>query len=117
MRWYELQDIGTATPSVRQSGTLFTPTATNTFDERNYWLPSVMVSGQGHVALGASMAGTNEFINAVAAGRFAGDPLGTMQAPVALTSSSTAYNPVNDNGVSRGTMTSCRRSFSVTAAA
>jgi hypothetical protein len=97
-RWYELSGVDTPTPTVVQSGTLFAASATNTVDERNYWIPTVMVSGQGHMALGASMAGTNEFINAVTAGRLAGDALGTLQAPLALTSSSTAYNPLGDPG-------------------
>jgi hypothetical protein len=97
-RWYELTGLNTATPSVVQSGTLFASSATNTVDERNYWIPTVMVSGQGHMALGASIAGTSEFINAATAGRLAGDTLGTLQAPVALTTSATAYNPAGDTG-------------------
>jgi hypothetical protein len=98
-RWYELTDLNTASPSIVQSGTLFAATATNTLDERNYWIPSVMVSGQGHMALGASIAGTNEFANAVTAGRLAGDTLGTLQAPLGLTASTTAYNPPGDTGI------------------
>lgn len=97
-RWYELSGVNTATPTVVQSGTLFTSSGTNGVDDRNYWIPSVMVSGQGHMALGASIAGTNEFINAVTAGRLAGDTLGTLQAPVAYTTSATAYNPTGDTG-------------------
>jgi hypothetical protein len=97
-RWYELTGLNTPTPSIVQSGTLFTTSASNTVDERNYWIPTVMVSGQGHMALGASIAGTNEFANAVTAGRLAGDTLGTLQAPLALTTSATAYNPPGDTG-------------------
>jgi hypothetical protein len=98
-RWYELTGLNTVTPSIVQSGTLFTSSATNTFDERNYWIPAVMVSGQGHMALGASIAGTSEFANGVTAGRLAGDTLGTLQAPVAFTTSTTAYNPPGDTGI------------------
>jgi len=98
-RWYEVGGvISPGTPTVLQSGTVFTATATNTFDERNYWIPSVMVSGQGHAALGFSTAGTNEFANAATVGRLASDPLGTMQTPVLYTSSTTAYNPPGDPG-------------------
>ncbi len=96
-RWYELQNL-TSTPSVVQSGTLFTPGSPGSFDERNYWIPTVVVSGQGHMALGCSIAGTNERINAATVGRLAGDPLGTLQAPVAYTTSTTAYNPPGDPG-------------------
>jgi hypothetical protein len=96
-RWYEIANLST-TPTLVQSGTLFASSASNTFDDRNYWIPSVMVSGQGHMALGSSIAGTSEFANAATAGRLASDPLGTLQAPTVLTSSSTAYNPPGDPG-------------------
>ncbi len=96
-RWYEIQNLAT-TPSVVQSGTVFTATGTNTVDERNYWFPSVMVSGQGHAAMGFSTAGTSEFANAGTVGRLATDVLGTVQTPVVYTSSATAYNPAGDPG-------------------
>lgn len=101
-RWYEISNLNNPAPTLVQAGTLYTSTITNTFDERNYWIPSVMVSGQGHMALGSSIAGTAEFANAATAGRLASDPLGTLQAPVALTNSSTAYNPPSDPGDSGG---------------
>src|SRR5579859_6091491 len=96
-RWYELQGIATGqTPSVVQSGTIFQPSAGNTTDQRFYWMGTVMVSGQGHAAIGFSTAGVNEFINAGIAGRLVNDPLGTMQAPSLYTSSATSYNPPGD---------------------
>jgi hypothetical protein len=101
-RWYEITGLNTATPSVVQSGTLFAATAANDFDQRNYWIPSVMVSGQGHMAMGSSAAGTSEFANAATAGRLAGDPLGALQSPVLYTASATAYNPPGDSGASNG---------------
>src|SRR5258706_10357259 len=94
VRWYELQGIAAGqTPSVVQSGTVFQPSASNTTDQRSYWMGSIMVSGQGHAAMGFSVAGANEHINAATAGRLASDPLGAMQTPVLYTASSTAYNP------------------------
>src|SRR2546423_13996842 len=63
---------------------------------------TVMVSGQGHAALGFSVAGANEFIDAGTAGRLAGDTLGTLQTPVLYTASSTAYNPPGDPGGTEG---------------
>jgi hypothetical protein len=96
-RWYELQGIATGqTPGVAQSGTIFQSSAGNTTDQRFYWMGTVMVSGQGHAAVGFSTAGVNEFINAGIAGRLAGDPLGTMQASSLYTSSSSSYNPPSD---------------------
>jgi hypothetical protein len=102
-RWYELQNLAT-TPTVVQSGTLFDNTGANDVDQRNYWIPSITVSGQGHAALGCSIAGTNEHINAFTTGRLATDALGTLRdgpggtAFPGYTSSSTAYNPVDDPG-------------------
>lgn len=99
-RWYELQGIATGqTPSVVQSGTVFDTAASN---PRFYWIPSVMVSGQGHVAMGFSTAGAAEYINAGTVGRLAADPAGTMETPLLSTSSTTAYNPPGDPGGTSG---------------
>jgi hypothetical protein len=104
-RWYELQNL-TSTPSVRQSGTLYDNAATNDVNQRNYWIPSIAVSGQGHAALGCSIAGTNEHINAFTTGRLAGDTLGTLQdgpgTPAGYTASASAYNPPSDPGGAGG---------------
>jgi hypothetical protein len=104
-RWYELQNvISPGVPSVLQSGTLFDNNATNDANQRNYWIPSVMVSGQGHAALGMSIAGTNERVNAFTTGRLTGDTLGTLRngpggaALPGYTASATAYNPPGDPG-------------------
>jgi hypothetical protein len=104
-RWYELQNIITpGTPGVVQSGTLFDNNPTNDANQRSYWMPSIMVSGQGHAALGCTIAGTNERINAFTTGRLAGDTLGLLRdgpggaALPGYTASSTAYNPPADPG-------------------
>ena len=99
VRWYELTGIPTGqTPSVFQSGTVFQPSSGNTTDQRCYWMGSVMVSGQGHAAMGFSVAGANEHVNAGAAGRLANDALGTMRTPVLYTASSTPYNAHDHKG-------------------
>ncbi len=99
-RWYELQNL-TGTPTVVQQGTVFDAAATN---PKFFWMPTVMVSGQGHAAIGFSTAGTNNRANAGATGRWASDTLGAMQVPAAYeyTASSTAYNPPGDSGGSGG---------------
>jgi hypothetical protein len=103
VRWYELQGIGSGqTPSVVQSGTLFQPSANNTADQRNYWMGTIMVSGQGHALMGFSTAGANEFINAGTAGRLASDPLGTLRTAQLYTSAASSYNPVKDPGGAGG---------------
>ncbi|MBL8190375.1 MAG: hypothetical protein JNK38_20330, partial [Acidobacteria bacterium] len=98
IRWYEITGVNTNSPSLKQAGTLFTPTTTNTEDERNYFMPSLAISGQGHVLLGGNTAGTNEYINAMIANRLADDPLGTLQSPVPISSSPAPYNPSSDSG-------------------
>ena len=92
-RWYEIGTL-TTTPALIQSGTVYD----NSSNVRNYWIPSVNISGQGHIAMGFSTAGTNERINGGTIGRLATDVTGTMQTPVLYTSSSTAYNPASDPG-------------------
>lgn len=102
-RWYELQGIPTGfTPSVVQSGTVFDPTAPNDVNQLNYWIPSIMVSGQGHAAMGFSRAGAAVRIDGYTCGRLSIDTLGTMQAFTALTTSSTDYSPSFDTGAGRG---------------
>jgi VCBS repeat-containing protein len=89
-RWYELQNLDT-TPAVRQSGAVFDAAASN---PRSYFMGSVMVSGQGHVALGSTVAGATSFVNAAVTGRLASDPLGQMNgAPQVYSANASAtYN-------------------------
>src|SRR5260370_34119619 len=63
---------------------------------------TVMVSGQGHAALGFSVAGANEHANAGTVGRLTNDALGAMRSPVLYTASGAAYNPTNDPGGTHG---------------
>ncbi len=73
IRWYEIENLAT-TPAVRQSGTVFDAAGSN---PASYFFGSVMVNGQGHMALGSSVAGATTFVNAVTTGRLATDTLGT----------------------------------------
>src|SRR5262249_18005292 len=88
--------------SVNQSGTVFQSSPSNTSDQRSYWMGTMMVSGQGHVAMGFSVAGANEYANAGTVGRLANDPLGSMRTPTLYTASSTSYNPPGDPGSANG---------------
>jgi hypothetical protein len=87
-RWYQLGNL-TTTPSLTQSGTLFDSSSTN---PRGFWIPSVAMSGQGHMALGSSYAGNADHAGVAVAGRLSGDPLGTIQAPTLAVVSTTNYN-------------------------
>ncbi|MEK7831840.1 MAG: BACON domain-containing protein, partial [Acidobacteriota bacterium] len=102
IRWYEITGINTNSPALRQAGTLFAQTATNTEDERNYFMPSLAVSGQGHMLIGGSTAGTSEYVNAAIANRLAGDPLGVLQSPLLISASPGPYNPSSDSGNLQG---------------
>ncbi len=95
-RWYQINNLSTS-PALVQSGTIFSAGANNA-NQRNYFIPTMMISGQGHIALGFSTAGTNEYANAGTTGRLNTDAAGYTQTPVLFTSSSTAYNPSWDPG-------------------
>lgn len=94
-RWYEITNL-TTTPTLNQSGTLFDNAASN---PRYYWIPSVAMSGQGHMAIASSTAGINQFAQIYTAGRLRTDPLGSLQASVIAQSSSTVYNV--ESGIQR----------------
>ena len=98
VRWYQLTNID-LTPIVFQTGTIFDATATN---PKNYFFPSVMISGQGHMAFSLASAGNNDRANAATTGRLGTDALNTTQAIAPTTSSSTAYNPSGDPGGTGG---------------
>ena len=89
IRWYQFNMVIPTVPLLTQSGTLFDSAPTNPIF---YWMPSLLTSGQGHMALGFSAAGATLFANAGTVGRLASSPLGTLGTPVLYTSSSTSYN-------------------------
>ena len=98
-RWYDLTNL-TGTPTVTQSGTVFDGAVQAS--ARDFFIPSIMVTGQNHAALSLTTGGTPFFVNAYTAGRLSGDATGTMQAPIATTASATAYNPPGDPGGAGG---------------
>ena len=99
--WMDIVDIDSDRPRVAQSGRVFQPSPDNDVHQRNYWMPSMAVSGQGHMMIGGSAAGSNEYVNAAAVGRLAGDAPGMFRDPVLYTNAFAAYN-ANDNRLSNG---------------
>ncbi len=89
-RWYEITGL-TSTPALAQSGSLCDTAATN---PRGYIYPTVIGTGQGHMALGATFAAANTFAGAVASGRLRTDTLGSTQAATVLQNGLAAYNLV-----------------------
>ncbi len=73
VRWF---DVNVAGLTLNQSGTVY-DSATSGFLE--YWMGTVMVSGQGHVAMGLNRANSTTVVQAGALGRLAGDASGTMR--------------------------------------
>jgi hypothetical protein len=104
VRWYELNGIRSTdnggVPVVVQQGTIFDNAAT-VAAARQYWIPSVMVSGQGHAAFGYSTAGTPYRADAATNGRLRTDAANSSGAVTIYTASSTAYNPPSDPGPPR----------------
>jgi len=105
VRWYEFQNL-TTTPTLVQSGTVFDNAATRAA-ARQYWIPSVIVTGQGHSVLGMSMAGSPVGATPVYVGRLSGDTLGTMAGPptttaVTIGTTTANYNPPSDPGGTGG---------------
>lgn len=95
-RWYELTSL-TGTPTVVQSGTIFDPAASNPLF---YWIPTVMISGQGHAAFIFSSSGAANRVNVSTAGRLSGDVLGTTQSITNITATGSNYN-VQTTGTQR----------------
>ena len=90
-RWYEVQNL-TAAPALRQSGTLCDNAGATPF---GFWIPSVGVSGQGHMAIASSRASASApnggFASITAAGRLRTDVLGSLQAPTLVQGSTFSY--------------------------
>ena len=104
-RWYEIQNVA-ATPSLVQSGTVFDNAATLAA-ARQYFIPSITVTGQGHAVIGFTAAGTPIGATPAYTSRLAGDTLGSMSGPpgAAATTFGTStanYNPPSDPGGSGG---------------
>jgi uncharacterized repeat protein (TIGR01451 family) len=92
-RWYA---IDAAAGSVAQTGTIFDSAASN---PTSYWMSSVGVSGQGHVAFGFTAAGATTSPGAATVGRLAGDPPGTTQGtPLVYKAAEAIYDPPSGIG-------------------
>ena len=93
LRWYRI-DLTNFNTIVQRPlySTLFTRSSSNDFNQLNYFTSSINISGQGHLLFGCSTAGTNAYINALAAEKLLSDPVNTFRL-MPYTVSTTAYNP------------------------
>nr|MCU0497781.1 hypothetical protein [Anaerolineae bacterium] len=99
IRWYELSVSG-QTLTQMQAGKLVNgnPASTAIY----YWMPSIMVNGQGHAALGFSLAGNNTRISAGYAGRWVGDAPNTLRTPTTYAAGVSDYNPSGETPTADG---------------
>lgn len=86
-RWYQIGSL-TSTPALLQSGTKYDTAASN---PRHHTIPSVAMSGQGHMALGGTIYGNTEFLEVGVSGRLRTDGPGSIQADTVAQTSSTGY--------------------------
>ncbi len=87
-RWYEIGNLA-GTSALVQSGTLFDPAAST---PRSFWIPTVVMTGQGHMGLGSSTAGAPFRADVALSGRLASDPPGATRPFAQATFSATSYN-------------------------
>jgi hypothetical protein len=87
-RWYQFSSLASGTPTLAQSGTIFSSAATN---PDHYWFPGVSQNGAGVVLAGTCIAGVDRFASIYAAGRIPADTLGTMSYGAVAAASSTSY--------------------------
>lgn len=71
-RFYEFDNMGGATPTLRQQGNLGSGAG------RNYWFPSVAMNGQGHIVMASSASDSGIFASVNVAARLVNDTLGTL---------------------------------------
>jgi uncharacterized repeat protein (TIGR01451 family) len=95
-RWYAIDVAG---GSAAQVGTIFDSAVSN---PRSYFMAGVGVSGQGHVAFGATVAGAATAPGAATVGRLASDPVNTTQG------TPTVYKAAEGNYVQGGAGPSAR---------
>ncbi len=99
--WWEIRGIGSgATPSIRQQGIVCDTAAANpTF----YSYGTIASNGQGHAAMGYTIAGATHFTSTGIVSRLATDTLGAFSSSLVTRNNTTnAYNPSFDPGGSAG---------------
>lgn len=97
VEWMEL-NVASATPSLVQRGRVFDTSNTT---PRSFFSPSVMVSGQGHAALGFSGCASDEFVSAFTCGRLVTDAVNTMRAVAQIRAGVSAYEIIDNVGRNR----------------
>jgi hypothetical protein len=100
VRWYEIGSVDSS-PAVLQSGTIYSP-GSGGVDERNYWNPSLAITGQNRSVIGFSTAGSAEYVNAGVTERLNTDAANTFGTPALYTAASSAYNVTSNTDTAQG---------------
>ncbi|TFH27843.1 MAG: hypothetical protein E4H00_09190, partial [Myxococcales bacterium] len=95
--WLELNVSG-STATLVQSGRVYDSAAS---DPRYYYYPSIMVSGQGHAAMGFSGSKSTEYVGAYFTGRLSGDASGTMGSIALVKAGEASYQWTDGSGRNR----------------
>jgi hypothetical protein len=88
--WFRIGGL-TTSPGIVEYGLVADPACCSPDSFLN---PTVAMSGQGHVAIGATTAAVDEFLNAVTTGRYSSDPPESNGPWTDATASANAYTPV-----------------------
>jgi hypothetical protein len=96
-KWYQIGNL-TTSPTITQFGTLCTTTlgSATSNTQRGFLYPTVVQTGQGHMALGASHASSTEFVGIAAAGRLRTDPAAGTRAPETIVIAGSASYTIGD---------------------
>jgi hypothetical protein len=102
-RWYKIGTLS-STPTLSDFGTFFDSTGGT---GQSYWMPSLNVSGQGHMVLGCNFAKptvrNGQFVGSMISGHLAGDAAGVTQPATIIDQSTTGYAPTPNNGLGGAT--------------
>lgn len=86
--WFELSTASAPSLGLNQQGRVYDSAAV---DPMFYYYPSIVVSGQGHAAMGFSGSNAASYVGAYTAGRLATDGAGTMQSVLSIKAGEASY--------------------------
>lgn len=87
IRWYQIHNL-TTNPGTNMTGTAYDPSAS----PLHYFIPSVAMTGQGHLVVGATTANAQNPLGVGSAGRFRFDAIGSTQGMTQVVAGGGSYN-------------------------
>lgn len=92
-RWYEIKDIYTQAPMLKQTGAVFDSKQSSGRRAIQYFNATIASNGQGSALINGTTTAYNASLNVFAAGRSSTDAPGFIQEPVKITRSNAIYTP------------------------